>query len=279
MHLPSLSRLPTGTRSKPILAALALQLMAGAAAAQVASVTVRDAQTGAPVGSAMVRMEDAAGFMVRAGFTRPDGTVRLRVPAGSYRVSVRRAGYHEGSAPLQVGTGEAALEVGLRPRPFSLDTVVVVAPGDGVERGRDAFLRRSRSEDGVFLDPAYLQQRYHSTFIGDLLYGVPDVMIVAEGCDRGRASRMATGCAGRLTPRVPVGRRGWGCFIQLINGELPRMTAFDADLGHDQIDFWYDPRDMVGVEVYYLPSDVPQELRRFAQPRCGMINYWTRSRW
>jgi Carboxypeptidase regulatory-like domain len=267
---------PRSRRWKPAALALLLQLAAGAAAAQAVSVSVRDAQTGAPVGSAMVRMETAAGGVVRAGFTRPDGTVRLRVPAGDYQVVVRRAGYHEGGEPLRVGAGETSLVVELRARPFSLDTVIVVAPGDGLERGRDAFLRRSRSEDGVFLDPAYLAPRYHLNYVGDMLNGVPDLMVLPTECP---PSSSPMGCAGRLRPRVPVGTRGWGCFVQLIDGGPPRLSAFDADYGHNQMDFWFRPRDFVGVEIYHVPSQIPQELRQHSSPRCGMIVYWTRRRW
>ena len=172
--------------------------------------------------------------------------------------------------------GETALEVRMRPRPFNLDTVVVVAPGDGVERGRDAFLRRSRSEDGVFLDPAYLAQRYHLNYVGDMLNGVPDLMILPTECPR---SNSAMGCAGRLRPRVPRGTRGWGCFVALIDGQPPRLNAFDAEYGHNQMDFWFRPRDFVGVEIYHVPSQVPRELREHSSPRCGMIVYWTRRRW
>ena len=263
------------------LAALLLQLVfAGAAAAQDVLVTVRDGRTAAPVAAAMVRVEDAAGVTARAGFTRPDGTLRLRLRAGEYTAFVRRAGYLETSVPLRVGTGTTALEVPLRPRPFILDTVLVVGQAEGEERGRDAFLRRSRTENGVFLDPAYLTQRYHSRYVGDLLYGVPDVVVMEPACTghtRGKSARM--GCAGRLSPRKPVSTRGWGCFTTLLNGRPPEMGSFDPDYGHDQIDFWYRPRDMVGVEIYFVPGEIPDELRRFSEPHCGMINYWTRNRW
>ncbi|HEU0298618.1 MAG TPA: carboxypeptidase-like regulatory domain-containing protein [Longimicrobium sp.] len=263
-------------RLAPAAAALLLPLAAGAAAAQTVSVSVRDVQSGAPVSAAMVRMENAAGVMVRAGFTQSDGTVRLRVPAGDYQVTVRRAGYQEGSAPLRVGTGEAALVVRLRARPFILDTVLVMVPGEGGERGRDAFLRRSRSQDGVFLDPAYLAQRYHLTYVGDMLNGVPDLMVLPTECPP-TSSKM--GCAGRLRPRVPVGTRGWGCYTPLIDGEPPRLSAFDAEYGHNQMDFWFRPRDFMGVEIYHVPSQIPRELRQYSNPRCGMIVYWTRRRW
>ncbi|HEX2076611.1 MAG TPA: carboxypeptidase-like regulatory domain-containing protein [Longimicrobium sp.] len=256
--------------------ALLLQLVAGAAAAQVANVTVRDAQSGAPVVGAMVRVENAEGAVVRAGFTQANGTVRLRVPAGGYRVVVRRGGYHEGGAPLQVGEGETALVVQLRARPIVLDTVLVVAPGEGGERGRDAFLRRSRMEDGVFLDPEYLAQRYHLNYVGDMLNGVPDLMVLPTECPPATGPM---GCAGRLRPRVPVGTRGWGCFVQLLDGEPPRLSAFDADYGHNQLDFWFRPRDFVGVEIYHVPSQIPRELRQYSNPRCGMIVYWTRRKW
>jgi hypothetical protein len=265
---------------RPLFVALAFQLMAVAAAAQEVRVTVRDGRTGAPVAAAMVRVEDAAGVTARAGFTRADGTVRLRLRAGEYSAFVRRAGYLETSVPLRVGAGDNALEVTMRPRPFVLDTVRVVAQGEGEERGRDAFLRRSLTEDGVFLDPAYLTQRYHSRYISDLLYGVPDVVVMEPTClGHSRGKSPWAGCAGRLSPRKPISTRGWGCFTVLLNGRPPEMGSFDPDYGHDEIDFWYRPRDMVGVEVYHVPSQIPQDLRRFSEPHCGMINYWTRNRW
>ncbi|HEU0077015.1 MAG TPA: carboxypeptidase-like regulatory domain-containing protein, partial [Longimicrobiaceae bacterium] len=95
MRLTSIiSRLPALPRySRPAAIAFLLQRAAGAAAAQVANVSVRDAQSGAPIVGAMVRMENAAGVMVRAGFTQAGGSVRLRVPEGDYQVSVRRGGY------------------------------------------------------------------------------------------------------------------------------------------------------------------------------------------
>lgn len=282
MHRRSpLSRITLSPRSStPVLIVLLLQLLAGAAAAQTANLSVRDAQSGAPIGAAMVRVEDASGAVVRAGFTRPDGTLRLRVRAGEFQVFVRRSGYFEASAPLRVAGADASLTVQMRARPFVLDTVLVVAPGDGEERGRDAFLRRSRTEDGVFLDPAYLTQRYHSTYVGDLLYGVPDVMVVAPLCNTSRRSRSAgMGCAGRLSPRKPVSNRGWGCFTTLLNGRPPEMSSFNPEWGHDEIDFWYEPRDIVGVEVYHVPSQIPRDLRQYSEPHCGIINYWTRNKW
>jgi hypothetical protein len=275
--LPLVPRFPR--RWAPAAIAFLLQFLAGAAAAQTATVSVRDAQSGAPIGAAMVRVEDASGAVVRAGFTRPDGTLRLRVRAGDFQVFVRRAGYYEASAALRVEGADASLAVRMRARPLMLDTVLVVAPGDGEERGRDAFLRRSRTEDGVFLDPAYLTQRYHSTYVGDLLYGVPDLMVVAPHCvNRGRGSA-PTGCAGRLSPRKPISTRGWGCFTTLLNGRPPEMGSFNPEWGHNEIDFWYRPRDIVGVEVYHVPSQIPRDLRRFSEPHCGIINYWTRNKW
>lgn len=260
--------------------AILVQLAAGAAAAQTVEVSVHDARSAAPVSAAMVRVEDAAGVVVRAGFTRADGTLRLRVRAGEYQVFVRRAGYYEASERLTVAGGEARLAVRLRQRPFVLDTVLVIAPGDGEERGRDAFLRRSQTADGVFLDPAYLTQRYHSMYVSDLLHGVPDLVVLAPTCvshTRGKSPRM--GCSGRLAPRRPVSTRGWGCFTTLLNGRPPEMGSFDPDYGHNEIDFWYRPRDVVGVEVYHVPSQIPRDLRRYSQPHCGMINYWTREKW
>lgn len=291
-----LSRAPASPRRSTLIhLALLLQLAAGAAAAQTANVSVSDVRTGAPIPGAMVRVEDAAGTVVRAGFTGADGTLRLRIRGGGYQVFIRRAGYFEETLPLQVQGGQASLAVRMRPRPFVLDTVVVLAPGFGDERGRDAFLRRSLTEDGVFLDPAYLTQRYHSTYLGDLLHGVPDLEVVSPACQAQRASSRQTsitrprvagrpqsapaGCASRLSPRKPVSTRGWGCFTILLNGRPPEMGSFDVAYGHNEIDFWLRPRDIVGVEIYHVPTQIPRDLRQYSEPHCGIINYWTRTIW
>ncbi len=233
------------------------------ASAQIVRVTVTDAATGAPVEDAMLRLEGPDLTLVRAAFSDANGRGALRVPAGAYVLRVQRSGYTPGEQRLQVAAGENAVGVQLRARPLVLDTLQVVTAGEN-ERGRDAFRRRSLTEDGVFLDPEYFAQRYRGAlYLGDLMRGAPGIILPMEP----RTGR----------PRISNARQ-WGCFNTLLNGEPYR--------GPGPLDNWIKPRELVGVEIYHWSSNVPQEYRRYAWQDvqgpalpCGLIIYWTRSRW
>jgi hypothetical protein len=234
------------------------------AGAQVVRVTVTDAVTGAAIRDALVRVENADGALVRAAFTEREGVGSVRVTAGPYTLRVGRAGYVMVSQPLRVVRGENRVAVQLRVAPFGLDTVVVVAPGEN-ERGRDAFRRRSQTENGVFLGPDYFAPRYRGAlWIGDMMTGAPGII---------------TPMVPRTGRKVVVNARQWNCFNVLLNGEIYR--------GPGPIDNWVRPRDLVGVEIYHFSSSVPAEFRRFAWEDtsaesalpCGVIIYWTRNRW
>ncbi|HYW13659.1 MAG TPA: carboxypeptidase-like regulatory domain-containing protein [Longimicrobium sp.] len=238
-------------------------LLSRAASAQVVRVTVTDA-AGTPVEDAMLRLEGPDLTLVRAAFSGANGRGALRVPAGAYVLRVQRSGFTPSEQRLQVAAGETAVRVQLRPQPLVLDTLQVVTRGEN-ERGRDAFRRRSLTEDGVFLDPEYFAQRYRGAlYVGDLMRGAPGIILSMEP----RTGR----------PRVINGRQ-WNCFNTLMNGEPYR--------GPGPIDNWIKPGNLVGVEIYHWSSRVPQEYRRYAwqdvrgRPSlpCGLIIYWTRSRW
>jgi hypothetical protein len=238
-------------------------LLPGAASAQVVRVTVADAATGAPVEDAMLRLEGPDLALVRAAFSDADGRGGLRVPVGEYVLRVQRSGYVTAEQRLRVVAGENPVRVQLRARPLVLDTLQVVTRGEN-ERGRDAFRRRSLTEDGVFLDPEYFAQRYRGAlYLGDLMRGVPGIALPMQP----RTGR----------PMIRNARQ-WGCFNTLLNGEPYR--------GPGPIDNWIKPRDLVGVEIYHWSSKVPYEYRRHAWQDvvgsalpCGLIVYWTRSRW
>lgn len=239
-------------------------LVSRAASAQVVRVTVTDAATGAPVEDAMLRLEGPDLTLVRAAFSDATGRGALRVPLGAYVLRVQRSGYTPGEQRLQVVAGETVLRVQLRTQPLVLDTLQVVTRGEN-ESGRDAFRRRSLTEDGVFLDPEYFAQRYRGArYLGDLMRGAPGIILSMEP----RTGR----------PRVTNGRQ-WRCFNTLMNGEHYR--------GPGPIDNWIKPENLVGVEIYHWASKVPREYARYAwldvagrsSVPCGLIIYWTRSRW
>lgn len=228
-HPPNL-RSPTAMMRRVLL----LVLLMGAAAApatataQVLRVTVTDSATGAPVRDARVRLVGQDGASVRTVFSSERGVASTRLPAGTYTLRVQRAGYHPVEQPLRVSSGANALAVALRERPLGLDTVLVVVPGRE-ERGRDAFRRRSETENGVFLDPEYFVSRYRGAlWVGDLMLGAPGVITPMEP---------------RTGRRIVVNARQWNCFNVLLNGEPYN--------GPGPIDNWVRPRDLVGVEMYH----------------------------
>ena len=185
---------------------LCLLLAATPAAAQTVRVTVTDAATGTPVAGAMVRVEDAAGVLMRAGFSDARGAVQLAVAQpGRYVVRATRTGYAPAREMAEVGAaGETAVGVRMQARPVELDTVTVV----GVERGRrevgrETFERRRLTGDGIFLDSAYVAQ-VPARWPGELLRSVPDIEL-----------RLVTGREGYRRPYTRLGRR---CLAYLVNG-------------------------------------------------------------
>jgi hypothetical protein len=231
--------------------------------AQVVRITVSDQGSGGPVAGAMVRVENAEGVLVRAGFTNGRGVVRLRTGAGRFAVSAARSGYLPGRARVEVAEGEMVLEMLLVASPLALDTLRVVADADGPEMGRQTFERRRASGIGVFLDSAYVAQK-RATWPGDLLYSVPDVDVFTSARDPYGYRRPAT-------------RRGWRCLVTLVDG-LPYYGAWPANGPLEQS---LRRGDVVAVEVYREFSEVPRELHRYAwgERRCGLVLYWTRLGW
>jgi hypothetical protein len=248
-----------------LIAALAVTA-ARPAAAQAVRATVTDAATGAPVAEALVRVQAADGAVAAAGFTTQDGSVVLRMrEGGTYAVRAERAGYLAAAVDgIAVGPeGVVAVAVRMAQRPFSMDTVQVVARSRD-ERGRDAFERRRAMNEGVFLDSAYLASRYERSIdAADLMRGVPGIVVPPS-----------------IAERTPRSLRGWRCMVMLLDGRPFKLTFPDG--GGRKLHDVIIPRDVVAVEVYREFTEVPPEFRRYAESgmyHCGVYLYWTRVRW
>lgn len=244
------------------LGLLILLLAVTPAAAQTVRVTVADAASGAPVEGAMVRIEDAEGELAQAGFTDRRGEVRLRLDdPGPYSVSASRAGYTPAAQGVAVARGgETGAALRLVARPFVLDTVTVMGAAKG-EVGRQTFLRRQATGNGVYLDSSYVARR-RATYPGDLLYSIPGIEVTVER---------------RTGVRRPSTRLGNRCLQFLVNGlpfygGWPRFVPLEETLRRT---------DVVAVEVYREFSEVPRELQRYAWSRgqCGVVVYWTEDGW
>ena len=251
-----------------LLPALFALLAAFPAAAQSVRAVVTDAGTGAPLAEAMVRVLSPDGVLSGAAFTDASGTAGVRVRGmGTFRVAVERSGYRptsvEGVAVARGAT--VVVPVRMATLPLSMDTVVVVAQSPN-ERGRGAFERRRAMGHGVFLDSAYIAQRYQGArYPTDYLQGVPGIRLDRSG-PRGE-------------PR-PQSLRGWRCMVLMMDGRPLELTLFD---GHRRtIQQILRPSDVVAMEVYREYDEVPPEFRKYAVQgpyNCGMYIYWTRVRW
>lgn len=251
-----------------LLPALFALLAAVPAAAQSVRAVVTDAATGAPLAEAMVRVLAPDGVLSGAAFTDASGTAVVRVRGmGTYRVAVERSGYRPASVEDVAVARGATVVVPLRMAilPLSMDTVVVVAQSPN-ERGRGGFERRRAMGRGVFLDSAYIAQRYQGArWPTDYLQGVPGIRLDRSG-PRGE-------------PR-PQSLRGWRCMVLMLDGRPLELTLFD---GHRRtIQQIIRPSDVVAMEVYREYDEVPPEFRKYAVQgpyNCGAYMYWTRVRW
>lgn len=239
-----------------------LLLAAAPAAAQSVRISVADATTGAPVAGAMVRVEDAAGVLARAGFSDAQGTVVLPIAQpGRYIVRGTRTGYVPGAEIVDVGAaGEAAVGLRMQARPVGLDTVTVTGTRRGArEVGRQTFERRRVMGNGIYLDSAYVAQ-VRARWPGELLQAVPGIQM-----------QMVTGREGWRRPHTRLGRR---CLTNLVNG-LPYYGGWPRWV---QLEETLRRTDVVAVEVYREADEVPPEYRRYTG-RCGLVIYWTEDGW
>lgn len=251
-------------RYRFILLALAALLFAVRLPAQAVRITVLDSATSAPVAGALVRVEDGAGTLARAGFADARGTIQLRVrEPGRYVVRAERAGYAPAQALVLFAAGApATAELRMGASPVGLDTVRVTAFTVGPEVGSQTFDRRRAEGQGIYLDSAYVAQ-VRANWPGELLQSVPGIDI-----------RTAHGRAGYRQPTTQMGRR---CLNVLVNGlpyygGWPRALLLEESLRRS---------DVVAVEVYRTFQEVPRELHRYARnPRpCGLVIYWTEDGW
>ncbi|HST62717.1 MAG TPA: carboxypeptidase-like regulatory domain-containing protein, partial [Longimicrobium sp.] len=226
-------------------------------------ITVLDDATGAPVAGALVRVQDAAGTLARAGFADRRGTIQLRVQEpGRYVVRAERAGYAPAETLVLFAQGAPpAAELRMRAAPVGLDTVRV-ALVVGREVGSQTFERRRVEGQGIYLDSAYVSQA-RATWPGELLESVPGIDI-----------RTAHGRMGWRQPSTQMGRR---CLNVLVNG-LPYYGGWPRAL---MLEETLRRTDVVAIEVYRTFQEVPRELHRYARnPRpCGLIVYWTEDGW
>ncbi|HEY4307399.1 MAG TPA: carboxypeptidase-like regulatory domain-containing protein [Gemmatimonadaceae bacterium] len=190
--------------------------------------------------------------------------------AGQYNVRARRLGFLPVRTTADVGHGgKADLHIEMKVRPAILDSVVVVADGKCPERSYTGFYCRRRGGKGVYLTDDDIFDR-NARELGDIFRNVPGFRI-----------EMRPTIWGALP--TPIATKGSGCLNALVNGKLPSST--------NQLPRFAD--EMIAVEIYPTPGDVPSEYQKYAWgangrqttmydshggssgEHCSLVVYWT----
>ena len=184
---------------------------------------------------------------------RTDSAGRFEVTgleAGKYTVRARRFGYlpSEWSVDLSNG-GHAVLQLALGAKLAVLAPVVVSADRECSAAKFDGFMCRRASTNGVFLDYTDIDDM-HVYYTGDIFGGVDGFGVSVRPTRSGPI-------------RIPIGRR---CITTLVNGQPSSNMSVPQD-----------PYDIMAVEIYKLPADVPKEFKRhtWGKEQCSLIAYWT----
>lgn len=253
-----------------LLALLALILPAATARAQrtgvIAGVVVgedgkpiADVEVAASADNARARTDSAGRFEIRD------------LDGGFYTVRARRLGYFPARLTTDLSkNGRADLKIELKVRPAFLDSIVVTASGKCSATGYSGFLCRRQREKGVYLTDDDIFDK-NAREIGDIFRGVPGFRIEERPTPFGRLP-------------FPLATHASGCLNALVNGRVVDPT--------NPIPRFAD--EMIAVEIYPTPADVPEEYQRFAWgragrqtqvfrdrgmssgDRCAVVIYWTR---
>jgi hypothetical protein len=219
---------------------------------------VTDFQTGEAVSEVPVMVN---GTIV--AITAPDGTFeapRVQMPPGANLIEFRRMGYEPLRNELLVeeGATEAALSVTLQRLAVPIEEVVVEGEYEALARGKlRGFYERRGSERGRFITPEEIDD-IPAIAVTDILRAAPGVII------------------------TPSHNGGFVSLTRVDARCMGQQPAFYLDgaplriIGGQSIDQMLNRGDIVAVEVYFGPSQIPLQYRP-PDALCGVILLWTRT--
>ncbi len=228
--------------------------------------TIVDAQTGDPVGGVVVWLNGGV-----AGQTEEDGSFQMSPPEvlwGANVLELRRIGYLPQSLRFWVVESEAEMvfeQFTLQSLPILLPEVVVLGDRTVYASSRLAgFYRRLRGGFGHFITQQDVAAM-NATYLSDVLRMVPGVMVGPSG-RLGAVSVQITRGLGRCSNPVIF-----------LDGNRIDDVVHDLDL-----DAWVHPDEILGIEIYRGPSEIPLEFNRQTRggemlfgTGCGAILIWT----
>jgi len=241
-----------------LVAALAVVTVASArpASAQAIRGVVLDDQTGAPVAGAAISL--VIGDSARRAIAADDaGRFLMPLPGGGrYALEVVRLGYKTArSQEILVELGDTlSVEFRVLPEAVLLRPLLVTANSSA---GRNVFeKRREEWGRGIFLGPDQIDS-IAPRLVGDVFRGMEKVQL------RWGWAQLDNGGYGPV-PRVST-YLGRGCLLYVLDRVPVRPAPWSGtnDWASYQLSGLMGP-DIVAVEVYRYPGEVPPELRRYA---------------
>jgi hypothetical protein len=237
-----------------VLLSLTLATIAGAQQGATITGTVRDSAL-RPVANADVvalpgvhrARSDSAGKFTLTGM---DG--------GSYTVRARKLGFAPTETTVDIsGNGRLNVVLTLDQRMPLLDTVIVRADGSCPDRTLDAFACHKKFGKGLYLDYTDIDEK-EPLYSADIFRDIQGFRVDV------RSTR-----SGPVRVAVPS---NFHCLVSLVDGR-PSSPANPIPSS---------PIDVIALEVYQQPDNVPKEYERYIWPntgtatgRCMLVVYWT----
>jgi hypothetical protein len=218
---------------------------------------IADADVFAFPETARVRTDSAGHFTI----TNLDG--------GFYNVRARHLGFAPGETSTDLSkNGHVNVKIEMTRRPVVLDSVVVLADGTCPALSYKGFNCRKRVGKGVYLTDDDLADK-GAVELGEAFRDVPGFRLEIATTPYGRKPR-------------PIPTKGSGCLNALVNGRAMALTT--------PLPLY--ATELLAVEIYSLPSEVPTEYQRYIWQRgirqssshlgrdpgnepCSLVVYWT----
>jgi hypothetical protein len=230
------------------LAALGFLLVASVAGAQSASIrgTVRDASS-RPMSNAEVVVEPAG----RRARTDSAGHFAFEsLEPKQFTVRARRVGYEPAEWTIDLSKGgRVDIQLVLGARISVLDTVYVFDGRPCDPQRYEGFMCRRASARGRFIDYADIDTM-------DVLYSAEILRDVGGFTTIVRSTR--NGPTRTVSPKQ--------CTTVLMNGVPTSWITIPES-----------PFDIIGIEIYQNPKEIPAEYRRYTWGKedCWLVAYWT----
>jgi hypothetical protein len=235
-------------------------LVRGPPPSAVVSGTVVDAQTGAPLALASVRLNGERGVV-----TGPDGNFRIdaeRARWGVNSLAVTRMGYAPMQAELWVAEPEPVLDLDIALVATAVHLSELIVQGDSatLPSGRmRGFYDRMSNAAGDFITQEDIEDRKPRR-VTELFRTVPGVYVTTNPGGGGYRIRMRRAVSGNRSQCRPL--------IFIDNMRTHEDFA-------DRLDSVVWPEMVLGIEVYVGTARVPTEFNQTGS-ECGVVVIWTR---